>query len=150
MKMIINGLKINTTPPDIDKDGEVGDFENVERQFNDNGVSDIMQPSEISESMKEINSDLVDEETKMSSIDMKSRLSKFELPSIIAIDSMVALNVFPLSALKITRSKKRNAVSIGGMGRKEQVTIATGIQEQRNPSSDSGLMEIMKNGFNKK
>ncbi len=111
MKLKINGFGIQLTEPDLNGDGVVDEFESFERNV-DGGISNIIQPSEISESMKEINEDKVDANTKMSSIDMKSRLSIFELPSIVAIDSLVALRVFPESTLKITRSKKRNAVSI--------------------------------------
>lgn len=143
MKLKINGFGIQLTEPDLNGDGVVDEFESFERNV-DGGISNIIQPSEISESMKEINEDKVDANTKMSSIDMKSRLSVFELPSIVAIDSLVALRVFPESTLKITRSKKRNAVSIKGMGRTEQVTIATGIQEQRMPNNDLSLFDKLK------
>jgi len=143
MKLKINGFGIELRNPDINGDGQIDEFEQIDRQIN-SGIADIIQPSEISESMKEINEDTVDAETKMSSIDMKSRLSVFEVPSIVAIDSLVSLRVLPESTLKITRSKKRNAVSIGGRGRSEQVTIATGIQEQRNPSSDISLLDRLR------
>lgn len=143
MKLKINGIGIELKNPDINGDGKIDEYEEIERQVG-SGITDIIQPSEISESMKEINEDKVDSETKMSSIDMKSRLSLFEVPSIVAIDSLVSLRVLPESTLKITRSKKRNAVSIGGRGRSEQVTIATGIQEQRNPSNDISLLERLR------
>ena len=143
----VNGVKIKLTEPDLDGDGVRGDIEVLERQgFRDMGQTEILQNSDTKESMKELNEDVIDKDTNLSSIDMKSRLNIFDLSSIVAIDSLVALKVYPSNVLMITRSRKRNSVSINGLGRQEQVQIATGIREH-NEMVGSSMWDKIKNSI---
>lgn len=94
-----------------------------------NGEQDIKETNDLSETIKELNEDKLDLETGMSGIDMRSRLSHFEIPAILQVDTLVALNVLPVECLPLTRQKKRLCVSLGGLGRREIVKIATGRTE---------------------
>lgn len=94
-----------------------------------NGEQDIKETNDLSETIKELNEDKLDLETGMSGIDMRSRLSHFEIPAILQVDTLVALNVLPVECLPLTRQKKRLSVSLGGLGRREIVKIATGRTE---------------------
>lgn len=97
---------------------------------------DLVEKSDMSQAIKELNDDSIDT-NRMSRIDMKSRLSAYELPSILAIDNLVAMNVLPESFLQLTRQKKRLSVSINGRGRHEIVSIAKGNQEEANQKKRS-------------
>jgi len=91
---------------------------------------DFKEQTDLSETLKELNQDSLDTETGMSGIDMRTRLSHIEIPAILGIDSLVSMNVLPQELLQLTRQKKRLAVSLGGLGRREIVKIATGRQDE--------------------
>ena len=90
---------------------------------------DISDKSDLSETLKQLNEDSIDLKTGMSGIDMRARLSHLEIPAILQIDNLVAMNVLPAECLQLTRQKKRLSVSLGGLGRREIVKIATGNRE---------------------
>jgi len=99
----------------------------------DNGIIPITESSDVAQTIKELNDDAMID--KFSNIDMKTRLVQIEISSIIALDSLVALNFLPEEVGTITRSKKRLAVSLNGMGRAEIVNIAQGLNDARSGSS---------------
>jgi len=77
---------------------------------------------------------------KFSPIDLKTRLHASEVSSIIAVDSLVAMEFLPSQTTFITRSKKRLAVSLAGKGREEIVAIAKGMDE--NSRAKSGFEKL--------
>jgi len=105
-------------------------------QQNNSGIQPITESSDMSETIRELNSDDINDE-KFSSIDMKTRLESIEISSIIAVDSLVALDFLPEDVSFITRSKKRLAVSLKGAGRNEIVSIAQGIRGDPNATGNA-------------
>ena len=136
----LDGIPIRLENPDLDKDGKTGGVESVQR-FNNQGVSDIIQPTELGEAMKDMNNDEIEPGTRMSKIDMRTRLHVMEINSLWAVDSLVALKFLPTSCLPITRQRKRLLVSLGGEGRKEAVRVIAGEREKQ---ANSGFMGGMK------
>jgi hypothetical protein len=94
------------------------------------GTTNIIEPSELGETLKELNNDDKEPSTKMSGIDMRSRLHFSEISGILAIDTLVSFNFIPERCLTFTRQKKRLSVSLSGKGRQEIVDIAAGKREQ--------------------
>lgn len=90
---------------------------------------ELKQPTELGDSLKELNNDSLQQDTQMSNIDMRTRLHWIEINSILALDTLVALKVLPLRLLNYTRQKKRLNVSQDGLGRKEIVEIVGGKRE---------------------
>jgi hypothetical protein len=106
------------------------------QQYSDSpqGVINTIEPSEIGEALKSLNDDTMNDE-QFSSIDMKTRLHPLEISGIIVIDTLVSMNFLPPSVAKLTRSKKRLAVSINGQGRQEMVELVKGVRDQQGGSS---------------
>lgn len=97
-------------------------------------IERISEPSDVAETIKELNTDTLDND-KFSSIDLKTRLHPIEISSIISVDSLIALRFLPQDSSIITRSKKRLSVSIAGKGREEIVQISQGMKEQQDGRS---------------
>lgn len=95
-----------------------------DKVYSSGQINEIRQVTELSESIKELNSDIVDEDSQMSSIDVKSRLSLVESGPILAYDTLIALRFLPKEALFLTRQRKRLSVSEDGLGRKETIEMA--------------------------
>ena len=91
---------------------------------------DIVQPTELGEVVREFNSDVIEDHTRMSTIDMKTRLHWIEVNSVLAMDTLVAFRVCTSRCLSFTRQKKRLNVSIDGMGRRENVELVVGKRER--------------------
>jgi len=96
----------------------------------DEGVTEIRDSTELGDSLKELNNDNMEKGTRMSGIDMRSRLHYTEVSGILAVDALVTLKFLPVSILNFTRQKKRLAVSLGGKGRDDIVSIVAGKREQ--------------------
>jgi len=109
----------------------------------DKGEIRIDEPSDLAETIKELNSDVLTEKS-FSSIDTKTRLTKEEIDAIITIETLVGFNVMPVECLNLTRRKKRLNISIDGKGRDEIVKLVIG--ERENKQGMSG-MEKFKNFF---
>jgi len=105
----------------------------------DNPLEAVSEVSETAETIKELNSDELQVD-KFSPIDLKTRLHSSEVSSIIAVDSLVAMEFLPSQTTFITRSKKRLAVSLAGKGREEIVAIAKGMDE--NSRAKSGFEKL--------
>lgn len=106
-------------------------------------VQNIIEPSELGEALKHLNDDSIDlEDSRMSNIDLRSRLHHTEVSSVLALDSLVSLGVCPTLCLAFTRQKKRLAVSINGLGRKDIVDIVHGKEERE--ETKSGRMSFKK------
>lgn len=126
--IIINGIRTQLESPDIDGDGRTGGIEKL-IPFQDKGIIPIQQPTELGESLKELNKDEIESATRMTGIDMRSRLHPMEVSSILALDALVALGVCHTKMLSFTRQKKRLSVSIEGKGRNDIVNIVSGKRE---------------------
>jgi hypothetical protein len=98
-------------------------------QGNNNDIVNVQESTELGETLKQLNDDTRDPATKMSGIDMRTRLHFSEISSIIAIDTLVSFNFIPDRCLAITLQKKRLNISEGGKGRDDIVNIAGGKRE---------------------
>jgi len=99
----------------------------------DNSIMPVVESSDIAETIRELNDDSIQD--KFSNIDMKTRLAQIEISSIIALDSLISFDFLPQEVGNITRSKKRLAVSMNGLGRQEIVSISQGMQQVSQGSS---------------
>lgn len=143
----LDGIKVKVRAADLDRDGIAGDIEIVKQRMPD-GTQNIMHPTEIGESLKELNLDNLDPSTRMSGIDMRSRLVYFEVQSVLALDSLVALGVLPTKCLAFSRQKKRLSVSVDGKGREEIVSLVAGKRElEAKTSFMGGMGDRFKNFF---
>lgn len=96
-----------------------------------NDVTNITQPTELGESLRELNKDDIDaQDTRMSGIDLRARLHPAEVSSVLALDALVSLKVLSTDCLAFTRQKKRLSVSIEGKGRDDIVAVVAGKREQ--------------------
>lgn len=120
---------------------------NLAQEIQTNTLGQELQqfaPSEIKDTLKELNEDKIDEHTNMSSIDMKTRVSTSEESGILILDTLVTLNVLPIECLHITRQKKRLAVSRDGKGRAEMIEAIKGGTAQK---EKTGIFTKLKNMF---
>ena len=86
-------IKVNTSR-DLDGDGKTGGIEYLNR---DDGTTAIVQPTETGEALRELNDDTLDPLSRMSAIDMRSRLHWAEIGYILQMDALVALGVLQIS-----------------------------------------------------
>jgi len=138
----LDGIKTKLVPTDLDGDGVTGGVERVQQKLSDS-VTNITQGTELEGSLKELNADSINVETRMSAIDMRTRLHSFEISAVLAVDSLVALGVLPQKCLPLSTQKKRLNVSEGGKGREEMVTLVAGKREQ---DAKMGAMQSFGNG----
>lgn len=132
--VVIDGIRVQLTKPDLDGDGKSGGIEKIQQRTAGN-VTEIQQPTEIGESLKEVNLDEIEPETGMSSMDMRARLGHIESSSVLGLDSLVNFRILDADAMGFTRQKKRLSVSLDGLGRKEAVQIITGREDQKSSRS---------------
>lgn len=125
----LDGVRIKLQNPDLDNDGVVGGIEAVTQKMGE-GITNITQSTELEGSLKELNQDAINPETRMSAIDMRTRLHPIEISSVLAVDSLVALGVLPQKCLPLSTQKKRLNVSEHGKGRQEMVELVSGKREQ--------------------
>lgn len=110
---------------------------------NDAGLTPISTPTELGEVVGLINKDVVTE-SRLSTIDFNSRIYPAELSYIVGFESLVGLRCIPTRCLILTRSKKRNSVSLMGLGRKEVVELTVG-KRQMDSETRQGFGEKFKN-----
>jgi len=133
----LDGVRLEVNPPDLDRDGEVGGVEHVTQRIPEGSTTNIVQPTELGDSLKHLNDDTLDTSTRMSGIDMRARLHYMEISSVLALDALVAMGVLPSRCLAFSRQKKRLSVSINGKGREEIVGIVAGKRDQ---DAKAGMM----------
>lgn len=92
----------------------------------DKGISHIIQPTELGDSLKELNDDTLNLKSRQSGIDMRARLHYVEVRNLLALDALVSLKVLPTDCLAFSRQKKRLSVSLEGKGRDDIVNIVSG------------------------
>lgn len=147
--IVLDGVKIQLTNPDLDGDGKVGGVEKVTQSFGNSGAVPITEQTELGQSLEQLNDDSIDVNSKFSGIDLRSRLGEYEVIPILALDSLVSLGVLPEKCLNFTRSKKRLNVSIQGKGRDDIVNVVSGKREQEANSNKVSFGEKI-GGFFKK
>ncbi len=138
----MDGILTEIVPTDLDRDGVTGGVEKIPQKLSE-GITNITQSTELEGSLRELNADSIDSETRMSAIDMRTRLHSFEISAVLAIDSLVALGVLPQKCLPLSTQKKRLNVSEAGQGRKEMVELVSGKREQ---DVKMGAMQSMGQG----
>jgi len=141
--IVLDGVKIELEAADLDQDGITGGVEKVKQTF-DPGIQTIVQPTELGDTLKELNKDDLEEVSRMSGIDMRARLKEFEVSSVLALDALVSLGVLPTECLAFTRQKKRLSVSIEGKGRQEIVELVAGKRDL-DAKAGMGFMDKGKN-----
>jgi hypothetical protein len=124
----LDGVRLMVEAPDLDGDGVTGGIEQVTQSMA-HDITTVQQPSELGDSLKELNTDAIQEGTRMSGIDLRSNLHPVEVPSILAIDTLIALRFLPTNCVDFTRQKKRLSVSLLGRGRDDIVKIVSGKRE---------------------
>ena len=142
--IILDGVKMQVEAADLDMDGVTGGIENIQQKF-DPGITTIQQPTELGDTLKELNKDDIEATSRMSGIDMRARLAPFEVQSVLALDALVSLGILPTKCLAFTRQKKRLSVSLQGLGRKEIVDIVAGKREQDAKMGMGGMGDRFKN-----
>lgn len=108
-----------------------------------NGEIDVVQTTELGDSLKELNQDQIQKGTRMSGIDMRANLHYAEIASILGVDTLVAFKFLPINALQFTRQKKRLSASLAGRGRQQIVEIVGGKQAQ-DAAKSGGLFDKMR------
>jgi len=118
------------------------------KDLSSGGITHVSEPTELGEFMTNLNNDKIDPNTKMTSIDMNTRVyNHMERGAWTVIDTLVGMEVYPPSCLLITRQLKRLSVSLEGQGRKEAVEAAVGKREME---SNKGFMDKIKDNFKSK
>ena len=144
----LDGIPTRLVNPDLDGDGVTGGIERITKKFADDGITNIQQNSELEGSLKELNADNINPDTRMSQIDMRSRLHSIEISAVLAVDTLVAFGVLPQKCLTLSTQKKRLNVSEGGQGRHEMVELVAGKTDRDVKMGTMGRMgEGIKNFF---
>lgn len=115
--------------------------------FNPDGIIKATEPTELGEALNNLNSDAIEQDTRMSGIDLRARLHPIEISSVLALDALVALKVLPVASLSFSRQKKRLSVSTNGEGRKEIVSVIQGKREHETETGKSLFQRL--NPFSK-
>lgn len=104
----------------------------------------VIDKTELGEALDHLNNDQIDEQdSRMSNIDLRSRLHHTEIASVLALDSLVSLGVLPSRCLAFTRQKKRLAVSLEGKGRLDIIEIVRGKEEREVTRSGMGKIKSL-------
>ena len=93
------------------------------------GITSIQQPTELGEALKELNKDVIEGQTRTSSIDMRSILHPVQVHPVSAFEGLVVMGMITKKCLGFSRQIKRNAVSINGEGRRQIVQTTQGKTE---------------------
>ena len=142
----LDGIKYQVSAPDVDGDGRKGGVERVDMRM-PHHETQVNQPTELGEAMRDLDNDELDPSTRMSNIDTRARLQIFEINSLWAIDSLVAMKFLPSSCLPISRQRKRLSVSLNGEGRTERVNMTIGQRDQAAKEGQGGMMDRVKGFF---
>lgn len=139
----LDGTKIQIVESDLDGDGVTGEIETLQRK--DYGEQNIVQNGELKEVYGEMFNDKVDQESRMSALDMRTNLHRIEVPAMIVWDTLISMRVLPVDASRLTVKKSRYAISMDAMGRKDMKEVAIGKREQ--DAKLSGFAANVKNAL---
>ena len=140
MSITLDGSKIVMNKVSIVKKAEFVNQNNF-------GHIPIIQPTEIGDALRNLNNDDIDPDTRMSGIDMRSRIGSAEISPILAIDACVCLGVLPRKCLTLTRQKKRLSVSLNGLGRDDITNVVSGKQEMDAKKGGGSIVDRIKGVF---
>jgi len=103
----------------------------------------IQEKTELGEVMGNLDADILDPETRMSSLDMNTRLTGKQISGIVTFDEMQRRGLFSRNC-NVSRQFKRLQVSHLGQSRAEKVAI---IQGQRESTSSNSFGSRFMNMF---
>lgn len=103
-------------------------IDNLRNELQDSGIAQFEEESDLRQSLKELNADIVDSDG-FTSIDTRTRLTSAQVPSLVALDLMTQCGVLPKKYNRIGRGVKRLSVSIAGGGRKDMVSVVQGVRD---------------------
>lgn len=147
-KIRIDGTLFETKPRDYDGDGKADNNIAEVVPLKSFGETEIITPTELGESLKELNVDTITNDTKMSGIDMRARLHPVEITALLALDAIVGFRFLPQNCLAFTRQKKRLSVSIDGKGRQEMVNLVVGKREADQMKGLGQISSVFNNNSN--
>lgn len=139
--IVLDGTPTQLKAIDFNKDGETGGIEILEQESN---LMTSTTPTELGDTIREMNKDEIDIKTRMSSVDMKANISEMDLLTISAFDSLVWLECMPIECLAVTRKMLRLSVSKDALGRQNAVDIATGQRNHQREMQTSKLASFFK------
>jgi len=142
MIIILDGVSTKLKAPDLDGDGITGGVEDITQAVGPQIISQT-NPSELGDTLKELNRDDLDPTTKMSGIDMRSIIHPLDISNIASFDSLIWLDFLPVKCLAVTRKMLRLSVSQNGKGREHMVDVATG--KRMFDAAGGGAMARIKN-----
>lgn len=128
-KFKIDGITLEILPPDLDGDGKIGGVETLVQQSSID-TQNITHPTEVGEALTHLNDSSIELDTRMSRIDVNTRLHSVVIPSASVFETLIRTQFFPQKMGSFTIQLKRNLVSKDGEGRKEAVQIVGGKQER--------------------
>lgn len=147
MKYEIDGQLVEIRPPDLDGDGVRGGLENISHYDETGaGIARPQYPSELKDTLREINEDELDPQTGMSSVDFKARIHPLQLSSLNCVDILSRANFLGRIGTDATRQIKRNSVSMNGLGRAEAID-AIGRRRDEEAKKQMGMMDQFKGFF---
>jgi len=146
--LFVDSVPVQVLAPDLNGDGIVGGVETVSSR----GMVEmpVAVTSELGEALRELNRDSSPEGSIVSDIDLRSRLDKYCIAPLTAVESLVRLNVYPMAALDFTIQWKRNWVSEDGKGRGEFVQVTQGLKGAEDKKNLSVIDKIKALWSNKK
>ncbi len=142
--IILNHIPVRLKPVDLDKDGKSGGYEDVYEKHNSN-MTTSTNPTELGDTMREIDRDVLDPITKMTSIDSKSFITEDDRDNITAFNSLVTMRMITPKCLAITRQFLRVSKSIEG--KNLQISRDIAIGQHTREAEKQGFMAKIKNNF---
>jgi|SRR3989304_1303047 len=113
---------------------EADEFKKRLNAYEDSEIIPITTETELGQTLKELNKDVIESQSmNSSSVDQRTRLHYIEVQGITEFDFLISVKFLPKSLLPLTRQKKRNNISLDGLGRKEIVQIASAKIERDAP-----------------
>lgn len=109
-------------------------------------TQELQETNTITAVIDNLDKDIVDTRSNLTTIDFNTRLTSTEIGPIVALQMLHTLRVGGASCSLIARSIKRHKVSINGLGREEKVRIIQGDREHESNTGDSSLFGKLK-GF---
>lgn len=109
----------------------------------------LEEKNTIREVIENLDRDITDPKSNLTTIDFNTRLTATEIGSIVALQMLHTLRVGGSECSLIARSIKRHKVSLQGLGREEKVRIIQGEREHEQ-QKDSSLFGKIKGFMGKK
>jgi hypothetical protein len=101
------------------------------------------EQTELGQVMNNLDADVKDELTGMSTIDFNADLSPDEIKLIMIIDEFRRLGILPAKKINITTQFKRLSVSKNRQGRTEKVAMTQGMNDMKSGARNMGFLGRM-------